>query len=722
MSTRQFPLPPVSSNGAPPAFAYAGTNSNFGWSPGGPSPSTSGSAGSGTPAGAKSLKKMEATLETVLKSISQPGMLASGGMVDHSLFRPQATSEGHVPSLSPVVAPPAPSSSGVRFNNNNLERPVDWRNGSHDMEEANARLHSLPDNALNPLGLLAEASLQNQRKRPPVSLTEVLGTRDSTDGDSDEPDSKKQKLGLANFLPLRRIVIEHRMPPALLVEKIVTVEEVVELFSIFFERCHSACPILDPDIHSPTATGSRSPFLFTCICTVAARYYDKRTDGLYRKCLKVAKRVAFDVMTAGFKSTEICQGFLLLCQWNQPAERFEEERTFQFSGIAIRMATDLNLHRKTVAVLPDDVTEETRVLYEKEIQNRERTWVYCFICDRSVSNQMGKPYSIPKEDYIIRNAKTWFRQPGAQKTDVGLSAMAEMHRIVGRIVDTLYSDTESVSGLNANLDYPLLMRSFLAQLDQWNADWSSLLPTDATDPLDAVRVHMRSFYHSYYRLFLLSFAIQHSIDTPAARIDLPHYCVLCFDAARNIIVSARDFLVPLGYLRYGIDSNFVFLSYACCFLLKLVSPTFADMIDSELAMKLVSDGAQALDNCAVDENHTPALYASFLRALIDNKRNGGRTAPASRAGTRLFGGSAEGGEGGGPIDLEAFNTQSMDTMLQGGFWDNMLMPGFGGPLQGLSGGSGTMFGAADPWTIATPFQSRPASPSSQLPSFDFGPT
>lgn len=79
-------------------------------------------------------------------------------------------------------------------------------------------------------------------------------------------------------------------------------------------------------MHTPTSTGSRSPFLFTCICAVAARYYTKRTDDLYRKCLKTAKRVAFDVMTRGFKSVEIVQGFLLLCQWNQPAERFEEDR------------------------------------------------------------------------------------------------------------------------------------------------------------------------------------------------------------------------------------------------------------------------------------------------------------------------------------------------------------------------------------------------------------
>jgi len=177
-------------------------------------------------------------------------------------------------------------------------------------------------------------------------------------------------------------------------------------------------------------------------------------------------------MSRGFKSVEICQAFLLLTTWNQPAERFEEERTYAFSGVAIRMATDLNLHRKTTSALPDDATDEIKTLYHREVMNRERCWMFCYIIDRSVATQMGKPAMIAKEDFILRNCKTWFTQPGAQLTDSGLSALVQMHRIVGRILDTLYSDTSSVSGLNPNLDYPLLIRSFLGQLDQWRRDWT----------------------------------------------------------------------------------------------------------------------------------------------------------------------------------------------------------------------------------------------------------
>lgn len=135
-------------------------------------------------------------------------------------------------------------------------------------------LVSLPVDTLNPLGLLAEASLHNHRKRS-FTLNEVL---EQANGDlepeNDERPAKSRKFGVANtryfqpgplnILPLRRIVIEHRMPPTLLVEKILTIEEVVELFDLFFSKCHTICPLLDPVLHTPTATGSRSPFLFTC--------------------------------------------------------------------------------------------------------------------------------------------------------------------------------------------------------------------------------------------------------------------------------------------------------------------------------------------------------------------------------------------------------------------------------------------------------------------------
>ena len=71
-------------------------------------------------------------------------------------------------------------------------------------------------------------------------------------------------------------------------------------------------------------------------------------------------------------------------------------------------------------------------------------------------------------------------------------------------------------------------------------------------------------------------------------------------------------------LRHAIDCNFVFLTYACAFLLKVINPTFADMINPVSAMDLVEQGAQALERCAVDATHTPAICEftqSFRRSV-----------------------------------------------------------------------------------------------------------
>lgn len=99
----------------------------------------------------------------------------------------------------------------------------------------------------------------------------------------------------------------------------------------------------------------------------------------------------------------------------------------------------------------------------------------CFVLDRSLSAQMGKPYSI-REDYIIRNASKWIENnPFANPEDRGLVAYAGLQQILSRSLDFVYSGVSTASGLQADIDYPLLLRSVDAQLNVWRHDWESQL-------------------------------------------------------------------------------------------------------------------------------------------------------------------------------------------------------------------------------------------------------
>lgn len=71
-----------------------------------------------------------------------------------------------------------------------------------------------------------------------------------------------------------------------------------------------------------------------------------------------------------------------------------------------RMATDLNIHRKSK--FSEGNSEEDRAR-NFEVHNRERTWLVCYALDRSISAQMGKPYGI-REECVCLVARFYFNR------------------------------------------------------------------------------------------------------------------------------------------------------------------------------------------------------------------------------------------------------------------------------------------------------------------------
>lgn len=138
------------------------------------------------------------------------------------------------------------------------------------------------------------------------------------------------------------------------------------------------------------------------------------------------------------------------CFWGWPFGRYlwyDQHRSRNLIAILCRMATDLNLHRKTAVTSQDTQEGRTRDI---EVHNRERTWILCFCLDRSFSAQMGKPSSIKEEyvinvfswsiinarsSYIIRNSHEWYKSPVANTWDISISAYAV--RILGLFLKNL---------------------------------------------------------------------------------------------------------------------------------------------------------------------------------------------------------------------------------------------------------------------------------------------
>ncbi|KAE8267569.1 hypothetical protein A4X09_0g4773 [Tilletia walkeri] len=565
--------------------------------------------------------------------------------------------------------------------------------------------------------------------RPNNDLSRALGVASSS----------YFKPGPLSNLPLRRVIIEREIPPKLLTQGIISSEEILELFQIFFHYCSVHVVLLDPEMHTPALICARSPFLFSAVCCVASRYYSHKRPDLYAKCLAEAKRCAFDIMHRGYKSVEIVQGFLLLSMWNQPSERYETDKTWLFSGVAMRMATDLNLHRKSVLTLPPDMSPNDPIVLEREreILNRERTWYICFTMDRALSAQMGKPYTI-REDFLTRNCKYWCEQRVSRPWDLAVSGLVDLLRLTSRMLDMLYSSTLSVNGLNLELDYSTMLRIWNEQLDELRDQWSykGVFPGSfrlQADPFGEIKARMaaqrahitlaspipgaggagpsgrggsaaqgagnsssqegaerapgkgaadgsgaarnggdagageskhpaasegskhdqRILYFCVQQaplrwhnavLIINSFGLQRALDLGSD--DKNYFFIKCLTAAKGMLDAALTGLRPV--LRYAPDAQFVMISYACVFLLKLLRKEFRGWIDEEEVISLISTVIDLLDEVAVNETHTPALNATFLRRLLNARaetRPGSPYASAyhSRAATPAAGGGHDAG-------------------------------------------------------------------------------
>lgn len=711
----------------------------------------------------KSIRKMEQTLDTVLKSIGNPSMNSSG-MVSRS---PSLTPSGQAAQTQALLASPSPPPQSLFPPQSAKEPPT-----------ASPKLHSLPDNALNPLGLLAEASLANRKAH---------GVSSSFTARPTEPDPNR-RLGVASdnyfrpgpmtILPLRRLYIERQIQPEML--SFVSTEEVVALFKIYFDHMNMHCGLLDRQFHTPSLVCSRSPFLLTTICAIASKFYTVRAD-LHGKLSDIAQKLAFSVAARGYKSLEIIQAYLLLTLWGCGAvERYEYDKTWLLLGMAIRMATDMNLHRKT-AVKGDD-TAEGRAR-DREVHNRERTWYLCFALDRSTSAQMGKPHSI-REDSIIRNVLEWIRSPDATTGDSLLAAYVELQRIVSRSLDFLYSGTNTPSGLQTDCDYLLIIKTIETQICAWQHEWTGVrqFQTGIDDEvIKAYRSTMMKFYFHYYTLVVNSFGLQNAMER--SPVDIPHFFARVHTSATAVSTIARDELAPRGYLKYSPDSHFVFLSYAVLSLLKLIRPEFQPFIENEQRIvELVKDVATVLGEIAVSSHHTPALYSTFLRALISARTDGvqqqqqaqqqlqqplqhppssgcaveiddstQQTVMGMMPNSTLLPGnpmiSVNGngmndyefpGEMGPAEDITTFpptmaplppddgmNMYSMEHWLSNGFWDSLLVPGYSDAMEGLSGGF--VFGAGGsglitPGLLPSPVPSGCNTPARPDPNgaMDFG--
>ncbi|KIJ56407.1 hypothetical protein M422DRAFT_23685 [Sphaerobolus stellatus SS14] len=426
---------------------------------------------------------------------------------------------------------------------------------------------------------------------------------------------------LDNFSPKRRL-------PAILEEGIVDMETCRELFDLFHEKINMFFSTCDPVIHTVDNVLRTSSFLFTTMCAVASRHYSKNKE-LYPRLIKAAKEAAGRIVP---KAVETCQAYMLLGVYSPPSRTFEEDRTYWFFGMATRIATDLQLYRTQYSYPPPPDMPE---LEARAVLNRARVWLNCYCTDLSISTQLGRPASIVFTSTTAGGANpipldrmTWWR---CSKFNMGqdfhLCAYASLLEVMSDFHTFVF--TSLSEGPKKVLDLGVIQR-LANKVTAVEQEWLDLLRQYFPERFDRAmewRDNLWPFLCAYAKLVVLSIGLRDAMRSGFTGNN--PFFDQCVTAATTVLKQVRDKMAPLGCMRYCPEAYFVFTGFAAAFLLKILRPKFSFMMRHRAGLeKEIIALIQSLitllgsDEVAIDNRHTPKLYARFLAGLVEDHLQG----------------------------------------------------------------------------------------------------
>ncbi|ORY07858.1 hypothetical protein K493DRAFT_403602 [Basidiobolus meristosporus CBS 931.73] len=187
-------------------------------------------------------------------------------------------------------------------------------------------------------------------------------------------------------------------------------------------------------------------------------------EGFFKKARTLLDQ-AYDV-----SSIENVQGLVLMSIYFHISQG--GMKSWMYSGMAIRMAEDLGLHRDP------DIWNIKLTTAEKE--TRKRTWWVCYLIDRFSSVCVGRPVSIDDQQFdtpLPSLTDDDLLTPNGVSPRTGLSLrpfheVIKLHELIGRILSTMYIVR---APLTSNYQK---FRTSLIDLDSQLNVWLNSLPAD----------------------------------------------------------------------------------------------------------------------------------------------------------------------------------------------------------------------------------------------------
>lgn len=303
-------------------------------------------------------------------------------------------------------------------------------------------------------------------------------------------------------------------------------------------------------LHETLAETRASSALLTAAILAVTALHAKDGGRAFDRCYPVFLELAGQAVFKRYHSLDDVRG---LCV----GAFFLSDMSWKLSGLAVRIATELKLHRACSKALQGDAPSA-------DLVEKARLWYLLYVCDHHFSIAYGRPPTM-HEDAAITSHETLLSLPSTTQADLRLHSQVGVFVILSRALHTFGSDP---SRLVANDEFESLRRHD-ADLSRWKDHWETRLDPDehiAEYPAKGVLLH----YH-FARLQLFSIVLRGLSPSAQALVSadrkaFTNLAIGSAEAALRLILGDTNMRrAVIGVPLYLLTT----ISYACMFLVKV---------------------------------------------------------------------------------------------------------------------------------------------------------
>ncbi|KAG9250326.1 uncharacterized protein F5Z01DRAFT_629717 [Emericellopsis atlantica] len=278
--------------------------------------------------------------------------------------------------------------------------------------------------------------------------------------------------------------------------------------------------------------------------------------------------------------------------------------SWKLSGLAVRIATELNLHHFSACALDKEKPQHI---------DKARLWYLLYVCDHHFSIAYGRPPVIPEDVTIVRH-ESFLDLPGAQQADYRLHSQVAVFRILSRVYHTFGLDR---SRLVANDEFESIRR-YDADLLLWKKTWETRLmpdPNISYYPVKGVTLH-------YNFAKLLLFAVCLRGLSPSQQYLISQERRIFIDRAIESASAVLRLILDDSDMRRAIIGVPLYLlttiAYAAIFLMKVQSEWRAAgfKIAYNEVVSLLEAAVAVLNDCHACARHVAHYLGKGLGAML----------------------------------------------------------------------------------------------------------